>query len=573
MEKKKLALIPYGDADFTAIRTEGYAYVDKTQFIEVLENTGLKYPLIIRPRRFGKSLFTAMLYAYYDIKQAYKFNENFAGTYISEHKTPLANSFYILKFDFSGLATDDVKENFTANIKSSFCDFIERYNLKTAYYLIQKDFTSPTLLIDEFFRAIKNHIEKKIYIIIDEYDQFANEILSKDKEQFRSITSAQGFLKDFYTTLKTYTAIRKPIARIFITGVTTISMDSMSSGFNIQVNISQYEDCATMFGFTETELKQLIPQVIDLEKYGHTVDEVFNRMKTLYNGYHFTKFSDKSVFNSSMCLYYLNEIRVNNREPDNLLDPAFAQDLSKIHSILSMGDINTVKEIINDALSEKQITFNSTPSTINLNSQERFSKKDLLSTMMFFGYLTWKKNSNSLIIPNRTVAEQFFEYYFKYLRGIDTLNIDTSEFMNAFINLRQGSPEEFVKAVTIKLREAGCLHLGASLHESDFAVALATAANFSPDFNVHLELEVTGKEKGYADLVLSPLDGVNCSYIFELKYLPVSKGSDEAVKEKLNEANAQLDRYCQGDNIAKLPSLKRVACVFVGTEVAHIEVC
>ncbi len=573
MDSKILALNPYGTANFTTIRSDGYAYVDKTQFIEVLEQTGGLFPFIIRPRRFGKSLFTAVLRAYYDISLADKFHSYFDGTYIGSHKTHLANSFYILKFDFSGLATGDLIDNFSTNIKRSIRDFIVRYSFEEARYLLDNTSRSPAALIDEFFGVINEKIVNKVYVLIDEYDQFTNDILSKDKDQFKSITSSAGFLKDFYARLKANTADGAPISRIFITGVTTISMDSMSSGFNIQSNISQDEDCAAMFGFTESELKQLIPQVIDLEKYGHTVDEVFNRMKTLYNGYHFTKFSNKSVFNASMCLYYLKKIRANNKEPDNLLDPAFAQDLSKIHNILSMGDINDVKSIINDALSEKPIPFGSAPSTINLNSQENFSKKDLLSTMMYFGYLTWKKNSNSLIIPNRTVAEQFFEYYFKYLRGIDSLNIDISEFMEAFSKLKNGDPKDFVTIVASKLSAAGGLHLCASLHESDFAVAMATAANFSPDFKVHLELEVTGKEKGYADLVLSPLDGVNCSYIFELKYLPASKADEDAILEKLTEANAQLDRYCQGDNVSSLPNLKRVACVFVGTEIAKLDVC
>ena len=573
MENKKLALIPYGDANFTAIRTEGYAYVDKTQFIEVLENTGLKFPFIIRPRRFGKSLFTAVLRAYYDISLADKFHIYFDGTYIGSHKTRLANSFYILKFDFSGLATGDLLDNFTANIKRSIRDFIVRYSFEEARYLLNNTSKTPAALIDEFLGVINEKIVNKVYVLIDEYDQFTNDILSKDREQFKSITSSEGFLKDFYARLKANTADGAPISRIFITGVTTISMDSLSSGFNIQTNISQDEDSATMFGFTETELKQLIPQVIDLEKYGHSLDDVFNRMKTLYNGYHFCPFSLESVFNSSMCLYYLSNIKKNNKEPITLLDPAFAQDLSKIHSILSLGNIDFVRKVISDALTDKAISFEEAPSTINLNSQSGLSNDDLLSTLMYFGYLTWKENSDTLTIPNRTVAQQFFEYYFKYLRGIENLSIKATFFKNAFINLRQGDPEEFVTKVATKLKEAGCLHLGASLHESDFAVALATAANFSPDFKVHLELEVTGKEKGYADLVLSPLDGVNCSYIFELKYLPVSKGSDEAVKEKLDEANAQLDRYCLGDNITSLPNLKRVACVFVGADIARLDIC
>ncbi len=572
MESKTLALNPYGTANFTAIRTEGYAYVDKTQFIEVLERKGGLYPFIVRPRRFGKSLFTTVLRAYYDISLADKFHDYFDGTYIGSHKTRLANSFYILKFDFSGLANGDLIDNFTTNIKKSMRDFIVRYSFEKARYLLDNTTKSPAALIDEFFGIINEKIVNKVYVIIDEYDQFTNDILSKDQSKFKSITSSEGFLKDFYARLKANTLDGLPISRIFITGVTTISIDSLTSGYNIQKNISDRNEFASLFGFTQTELKALIPQVIDLEKYGHSIDEVFNRMKTLYNGYHFSKYSNESVFNSSMCLYYLDEINSRNAEPDSLLDPAFAQDLSKIHSILSLGDIKDVKEIINDALFAKPIPFGSLPSTINLNSQDNLSKKDLLASMMYFGYLTWQEGSDKLVIPNRTVAQQFFQYYFKYLRGIDSLNIEISDFLEAFTKLRNGDPKAFVMIVASKLSEAGGLHISASLHESDFAVALATAANFSPDFKVQLELEVTGKEKGYADLVLSPLEGVNCSYIFELKYLPVSKGNEATVQEKILEANAQLDRYCQGDNIASLPKLKQVACVFVGTELTKLVV-
>ncbi len=571
MEKKKLALIPYGDADFSAIRTEGYAYVDKTQFIEVLENTGLKYPLIIRPRRFGKSLFTEMLSAYYDIASADKFNDYFAGTYIGDHKTSKANSFYVLKFDFSGIDSENFIENFIAILKSSVHEFLVRYDLENSFSEINKDYSSPAMFIEAFFSAVNQYIEKKIYILIDEYDQFTNILLSKDEEQIKNITSVEGSLRNFYTRLKANTNSFRPIARIFITGVTTISLDSLSSGFNIQRNISYKKKFASMFGFTEGELKELIPQVVDLEKYGHTVDEVFNRMDTLYNGYYFSPFSSQSVFNSSMCLYYLGEIKANNREPDILLDPAFDQDLSKIHCILSLSDIDFVKKTIIDVLSDKTIPFGKEPSTIDLINKKSLSHDELLSTLIYFGYLTWKESSDSLTIPNRVIAQEFFEYYFKYLRGIKELSIYEGFFEDAFIKLRQGAPEEFVKTVATKFADAERRQSGIKLDKSDFAVALATAANLSSDFKVHLEFEDTSNEKRYADLVLSPLDGVNCSYIFELKYLSLSEGNDEAISEKLNEAKTLLDKCCQDDNIAKLPTLKRVACVFVGTELKGLD--
>ncbi len=564
--------IPYGKSDFFDCRRQGYAYVDKTKFIETLEQNNSDYIFIVRPRRFGTTLFTSTLKAYYDIAASSKFEENFANTYIAQHKTKLANSFYVLKLDCSGFSQGNIVNGLIVKLKKAISNFLDRYPFENARYVLQKEYQEPYALLDEFFSEIEAQTGKKIYFIIDEYDQFANDILSNDKEKFQKYTTSQGFLKNFYETLKSATTDSGPIAKIFITGVTSIFIDSLSSGFNIQKNITSNEHYANLFGFNNDELRTLIPQVIDLNKYGHSVAEIFNRMKVLYNGYHFCPYSKDSVFNASMCLYYLDAIQEVNREPRILLDPAFAQDLSKIHSILQLGDHKLVEEIINKALREEPISFAEDLSVINLNSQQNLSENDLLSTMMYFGYLTWKENSDTLTIPNRTVAQQFFEYYFKYLRGIENLSITHAAFKDAFVKLRQGAPEEFVKTVATQLNKAGGLHLSASLHESDFAVALATAANFSPDFNVHLELEVTGKEKGYADLVLSPLDGVNCSYIFELKYLPVSKGSDEAVKEKLIEANAQLDRYCQGDNIAKLPSLKRVACVFVGTDIAALDI-
>ena len=570
MTEKILKKIPYGKSDFFECRKQGYAYIDKTLFIEALERNNSDYIFIVRPRRFGKTLFTSTLKAYYDIAATSDFDQNFANTYIAQHKTALANSFYVLKMDCSGFSQGDVVSGFIIKLKSAISDFLDRYPFEQARYVLQKEYQEPYALLNEFLSLIKAKTGKKIYFIIDEYDQFANDILSNDKKKFQRYTTSQGFLKNFYETLKSATTDSGPVAKIFITGVTSIFIDSLASGFNIQKNVTSNEHFANLFGFNEAELRTLIQQVIDFKQYDHSLDDIVKRMKVLYNGYHFCPYSKDSVFNASMCLYYLDAIQEVNREPRILLDPAFDQDLSKIHGILQLGDKKVVEEIITKALSDEPIPFAEDLSVINLNSQASLNKNDLLSTLMYFGYLTWKEDSDTLTIPNRTVAQQFFQYYFRYLRGIDNIELKASAFKNAFDKLKNGDPKDFIHTVISKLNEASGLHLSASLHESDFAVAMATAANFSPDFKVHLELEVTGEEKGYADLVLSPLDGVNCSYIFELKYLPANKASDDAVSEKLTEAKAQLDRYCQGDNIASLPNLKRVACVFVGTEVAEL---
>lgn len=573
MEKKKLAHIPYGLQDVTSIKNEGYAYVDKTRFIEHLENSGSKFHYIIRPRRFGKTVFTEILNLYYDISQVSNFEKNFSGTYIGKHKTVLASSYYILSLNLAGCCYGNTTENITSVVKSAIYCFIEQYDFKDLRPIVEKEYEDLDILLDDFFEAINKKVGKKVYVIIDEYDQFAIELFTSDYKKFERLTSSSNFLKNFYTSLKNNTQPDRPIARIFITGVTSLTLDSLELAPDFLQNISNLESFASMFGFTELELKMIIPQVIDLEKYGHSVDEVLKRIKQLYQGYNFCPNSQEIVFNPSACFSYLEELKSANTEPDALVDSGFTPSLRTINKFLKKGDPKHVKKIIDNAITGKTFVFDQINPSFKVNSQDVLEQNGIISSLLCFGYLTWSNNGYTLKVPNRSVAQLFFEYYFKYLRGIENLSIETSFFKNAFIKLRQGSPEALLKIVAAKLQDARCLYLGDNLHESDIAVVLAQAGNFSPDFNVHLELEVAATKNGYPSLILSPLEGVNCSYIVELKYLPKSEGCDEAVKEKLDEAKDLIDRYCQDNNIAMLPNLKRVACVFVGTEIASLDVC
>ena len=370
---------PYGEPSFVFLREAGWAYVDKTRYIRVLEECGSRFPFIVRPRRFGKSLFADMLMAYYDKAAAGKFDQRFAGTWISEHPTRWAGKFHVLKLDFSGIdGGEGLIDNFIINILSGLEDFVIRCLPEDSQMqeLLDASWSSPAALLTSFLSLAETKLRDGIYLIIDEYDWFAQELFSKDPERYRAVTGAEGCFKSFYACIKA--AATDGAVRTFITGVTFVSLDGVIAGFNIATDITYDADFAGMMGFTDDELRRLIPQVVDLDRYGHTVDEVFDRMKDLYHGYRFSKDSDVTVFNSSMCLYYLSALAKTNAEPRELRDPAFSADTSKIDVILSLSEEAVVKSIVEDVLLDKPIESSGGWFVLTLNASAGFNLSSLL---------------------------------------------------------------------------------------------------------------------------------------------------------------------------------------------------
>lgn len=568
--------VPYGYAAFEEVNTEGFAYVDKTRWIEVLEKSGEKYPLLVRPRRFGKTLFTTMLEAYYDKRQADAFETLFRGTYIGTHRTALANTFYVLSFDFSGLAGEDVYASFQAVVRNGIEAFIARYAIEGVQLEALSDQNPPAVILMNFLNAVWPKTGKKIYVIIDEYDQFTNEILAEDADRFREITSANGFLKNFYARLKSATT-RGPIARTFITGVVSIALDSMSSGFNIATNITTDARFAGMLGFTEEELRALIPRVVDLKACEMSLEEVFSRMKMLYNGYRFSADSPVTVFNASMCLYYLKHLAIGRKEPRKLLDPSFSTDLNKVHGILRLGNADTIRSIVERIMQGDPIPIDELAAEVNLNRHEALSDSELLSTLFYMGYLTFAPDvdrpDRTLVAPNRAVVEQFFRYYFSYLRGFQMFSYRHEAFEEPVKALESGDIRPFLTQVVQFLKDSGGINRSLHLRESDFQTALIMAARLETRYHVWSELEVRGGDtKGYADLVLEsdrPEQGV--SYALELKHLSKKSTSEEALTQALQAAKAQVSAYARSENLSRIPNLKLVAIVFVSDELAAME--
>lgn len=576
MPETQLKLTPYGNADFAYIREEGLAYVDKTQFIEVLERCGSNYPFIVRPRRFGKTLSTNMLEAYYDEAAADQFDRVFAGTYIGSHKTPLASQFRVLHLDFSGIASPNhqvLAAEFKETVLSGVRSYFQRYPHPEQDEVLKGTFPSASALISRFFSLLTEEFPRKLYVIIDEYDQFANEVLSQDLEHFKAMTSSEGFLKNFFTKLKA--ATNRLVSRIFITGVTSISLDSMTSGFSISTNITTFPAFADLYGFTEAELRELVPQVLDISKWGLNVDDLVARMREWYNGYRFSPQNETTVFNPTMCLSYLLTWQNLGEEPDTLLDPNLGQDLNKIEKILSLGDASFVRQTVEKALRREPIPFAGRLKPLNLNQETQLDGSSLLSAMFYFGFLTYAAGNNrELVIPNRAVSIQFFEYFLKHVLQTEQYEFVATDFLEALDALVAGNPEPLFRVTCDRFTVASGLHAYAHLKESDFQTLLIGAFSFTNAYTVTSEVEVRGEDRGFIDILAVPTVGsrAQSAYLVEVKYLSPKNATDQAKSDAIVEAKSQISRYEKADDLKRLPNLKRIVVLFVGLKLEMLEI-
>ncbi|MDY6419481.1 MAG: AAA family ATPase, partial [Succinivibrio dextrinosolvens] len=350
----KLLNNPYGQVTFNLFRQEEQAFVDKSLMIKFLDDKGMsKYPVLLRPRRFGKSTFVQMLKCYYDISYQDRYEELFSGTKIYEENLPTHNSYHVIDFDFSSVSTGDkdvLLTSFFVAVTDGIKDFKRRYkDFVFDYSSVNK--TDAATLFTEFAIAYKDYSDSQnLYVMIDEYDKFANEILSQNFDLFLDITGKNGFLKTFYSAIKNHA--KNTIAKTFITGVSSVSLDSLTSGFNIALNVTSLDCFNEYAGFTEDELDILIPKLVDVAKLGVTTKEIIERMKPVYDGYCFSAEANKTVYNSSMCLYFLNKVRQKGvfLNPEDYLDPASDQDGSKLSQLFNLTQKETAEFIIDTYL-------------------------------------------------------------------------------------------------------------------------------------------------------------------------------------------------------------------------------
>ena len=543
---------PYGDYSFETFNKENAAFVDKTGFIEVIDNLDTKYPVLLRPRRFGKSTFVQMLDYFYDIAKKDQYDEVFRGTKIHEKNLPSHNTYHVISFEFSeiiGKTADELIKKFSSNILGSIRDFRTRYK-DFEFDIESRKNDSPSSIIDEFFSIYGEYSNntKDLYILIDEYDNFANEILSKDRKLFKAITNADGFLKAFYKAIKKHT--KKVVAKTFITGVSSVSLDSLTSGFNIAKNVTCDPRLNEFAGFTKDELVGLIEKLVDTKALNTTAENIAEIMRQAYNGYAFCPEAKHTLFNTSMCLNYIDYISLKKtiENPERVLDPACAFDKSKVADIISFTPKNVLKLVASEFETTGEIVISELAQSINLNQLEQYDLQTSLSVLYYLGYLTIKNDGVGsricLTYPNKMMKYMFELCFINAL--IPKLEDDENCIFDITSMLRgDNSLDGFIDSVTeyLSLRITN-QHL-LVFNENTIKVLVRAKLEDLKMLSVNTEQKLTVPMVGekFADLVVDNQKGTY--YLFEFKYFSKAKAQQHPniLQEKIAEAKEQINCY------------------------------
>jgi len=423
----------YGSADYREIVMENGYFVDKTKYIEALER--VKNPVFLRPRRFGKSLWCNILECYYDIFQKDDFEILFGHTYIGQNPTQIRNSFFILHLDFStvepGRSIAEIEDNFNRNCNSRMKAMIGRLNNWFGSLIeINKDFSASSNL-EQILDIIWEKNLPKLYVIIDEYDNFANQLIVSNKiSLYDAVTGDNSFLKPFFKTLKRG---RKDgsIANVFITGVLPVTLDDLASGFNIADYLTLNPTFECMLGFTQPEVSKLLDEVYrDYAIDPVTRDQVEAVIKANYDGYHFVNPDDNALYNSTILMYFLKWFTEHKEIPEYLTDLNLRTDFSWVKRITGANPDNT-KEFLNTLNTKNRIPYDKQFLTTKFNMYQLFKKNYYAVSFFYLGMLT-REDDFFLKLPNLNMQQIFVEY-FNEIQSIDVSTL-YAEMMQRFVN-------------------------------------------------------------------------------------------------------------------------------------------
>ena len=553
--------LPYGISDYEKLIQGNYYYVDKTKYIEKLENLSEIYVMFLRPRKFGKTLFTSVLENYYDVKKKNKFEELFGKTYIGKNPTKLKNSYHILRFNFSGIDTSSVDatiKSFKNRTIAVIKKFIENYNLD--FYVNENSEAED--ILDNLFKAFSiQKEEEKIYVLIDEYDHFANELLGFQTQHFKNLVSKNGKIRKWYEILKEGT--ESVVDRIFITGVAPITLDSMTSGFNIIKDLTRDRTFNEMMGFSKEELINLMgAQEIKKEEQ----EKLLPIMKENYDGYKFSLESkeESKLYNSNMCLYFLNEYVKYKEIPEILVDVNIASDYNKIGNMLRLCKGEKRLEIIDKTITQDGVI---TEITEKFNPEIEFGETQMLSMLYYLGYLTIGEVIGTypkLIIPNKVMKEIYGEYFLKILSEEENFTIDNSEYAKISIEMAiEGKIEKGINLLQKYLKNLSNRDYQ-KFDEKYLKLLFYCVAMNLKTFWIKSELEV---EREYPDILLIPKEADKNYYTIMIEFKYLKKEDANKLKEKQEEAKDQLKKYSNKEEMKALENLKKYTVVALNDKI------
>ncbi len=569
--------IPYGEINFETLIKSNCLYVDKTKYIEKLEaDPDVKKSFYLRPGRFGKSLFTNMLDYYYGIDNKDKFEGLFGNLYIGKNPTENKNKYYILKLDFSGMdvsSQDTIKhmeEKFAQKVLEGVKNFKNRYNIN------YKDNTElmPSAIIGELFiNFAYEKKDEKIYVLIDEYDNFTNGILKGNAEKFLDIVSGEGFVKGFYARIKEAVGAGV-VDRFFATGIAPITLDSMTTGFNISTDITRDPRFVSMIGLTKQEVKDIINEILP-EKSEKEQEEIYNEMEQYYDGYRFSELSEERTFNTTLVMYYLKEYQKLGQRPFEMLDINIAANFEKLENLLTLKNNTYGKEVLEGLMQNKDMT----EKIVNkFNLKMDIGKDTLLSILFYFGYSTIKENRGGLDvsfkIPNY-VMSRIYNDYFVYLLKREGVQIDISEVKEAIRELAlEGKIEKLCKIVEEYLSYVG--NIAWQKYDEKYVKAYMHAIlQLSDMYSTYLEYNV--KNNRYIDVASFKVPNMGAKYqaIIEVKYIKkeeakTRKVKEQKVQEKRTEALEQIQEYSEDKRLPQ-DNMKKFIVIYVGEKLELLE--
>jgi hypothetical protein len=555
--------LPYGNSDFHDIRTGNFFYVDKTSYIEKLERLNSKYLFFIRPRRFGKSLFLSMLENYYDLNKKDDFKRLFGDLYIGKHPTERRNTYFTLRLNFSGLDPSDnveLKGSFQKRFKGTVVRFLDSYSnhLKNASELKNEIKQSDDIVSvwEILFEAVAQS-EHKIYLIIDEYDDFANAIIATgDGLFYKEITRTSGFVRSFYKAVKIGT--ESVIDRIFITGVSPIMLDDLTSGFNIAENMTMNPICGEMLGFIEEEVRGIVDQF----ESNMDPEMLMDELRSNYNGYLFHEEGQLKVYNPDMILYFFNQWSMFERFPKNLIDDNVKIDYDRLGSLVSNEQNRTQLEEI---ILNEQVT---TQIVSRFSFERMYDKEYFVSLLFYMGLLTMqgpKEGFVELGIPNYVIKTVFWSYFGKILQEKTGMEYRLVEKLSSCVRemAYRGKIQPFVDFIGELLSALSRRDL-MEFDEKYIKLVILSYLNLTNIYQFISEREVG---KGYTDILLKKGIGtpqVRYEWLLELKYLKQEDRKQlDSVRKKASE---QIQRYMKSREMVGRPNLKVVALTFVGKD-------
>ena len=572
--------IPYGISDFETLRTKNYYYVDKTRFIRMIEEAG-RYVFLLRPRRFGKSLFANALAAYYDVKMADKYERIFKGLDIYDNPTEERSQYMVLKFNFSAVDSDPkrTEASFNSYVKLRIEDFVQTYAEYLPEGSLEKISATPNA--GEAFNCLitlAKHATRRIYLIIDEYDNFANSLLAYDEEGYRTLTHGTGFFRYFFNQVKeATTANDAALSRMFITGVTPLALSDVTSGFNIGMNLSMKPQFNEVMGFTESEVRSMLEYYRDaLGTFQHSVDQIMEDIKPYYNNSCFAEecIGRDRMFNSDMALYFVNNYAPLGNYPKPMIDPNVTSDMNKVRKMLSYGQNQEGKNLLVERIQNDGYIVSSVIPEFKLDDLGK--KSSLVSMMFYLGLLSYGADDEGfpvLVITNQVVREQYYTYLtdYYYSMGWQT-DSDVLQELGTQAH-RRGQLLPLLTYICDQMREQTSNRDFNREGESFVkGYVTATIGNNNAWFVCRTEQELN---HGYTDIALRPLQNGKHAYLVELKYLKPSAPDDE-VTDCFNQSVDQLRTYAASHPYVRECedhgwTLHNVALVIRGWKMARLE--